>query len=179
MTAPQPPEGGDAAAARGVAGPVQVLVVGFDEAAVSGDVVAELNRLTEAGVVRLIDVLLVTRAADGSLDTIAPPPGSDPGRGRVAAALLGVPADAPDGTPVDSDARPGDTSAQEGSWSLDESVPAGGVAAVALVEHLWAQPLVAALRGAGARPLDETWLAPEDVALLDQLVKARAAGLDQ
>ena len=151
-------------------GPVQVLVVGFDEAAVSGEVVAELTRLTEAGVVRLIDVLLVRRADDGSLDTVASP-GPDPDRGRVAAALLGV-RDAAAATATDGDdgIPAGESSAPDGSWSLDESVPPGGVAAVALVEHLWAQPLVAALRAAGARPLDETWLAPQDVALLDQLV---------
>ncbi len=178
MTTDQP-SGGQGATVRGVTGPVQVLVVGFDEAAVSGDVVAELNRLTEAGVVRLIDVLLVTRAADGSLDTMAPPDGADPGRGRVAAALLGVAPDTSEGSGTGSDVPLGHTTPPQGSWSLDESVPTDGVAAVALVEHLWAQPLVAALRGAGARPLDETWLAPEDVALLDQLVTAGSAGLDR
>jgi hypothetical protein len=151
-------------------------VVGFAEAAVSGDVVAELGRLTEAGVVRLIDVLLVTRSADGSLDTIAPPPGSDPERGRVAAALLGVADETSPGADPGDDAPPGDPWAPEWSWSLDEAVPDGGVVAVALVEHLWAQPLVAALRGAGGQPLDETWLAPEDVALLDRLVTGGTAG---
>jgi len=45
----------------------------------------------------------------------------------------------------------------------------GGVAAVALIEHTWAQPLVLAIRRAGGRLLDETWLAPDDVELLGRL----------
>ena len=49
-----------------MSGPVQVLVVGFEQPSVSGAVIAELDRLREAGVVRLIDVLLVHRLEDGS-----------------------------------------------------------------------------------------------------------------
>ena len=47
-------------------GPVQVLVVGFEEPSFSGEVLAELSRLREAGVVRLVDVLLVRRDEDGT-----------------------------------------------------------------------------------------------------------------
>ena len=53
-------------------GPVQVLVVGFDQPRLSGEVLEELTRLREAGVVRLIDLLLVSRAEDGTLETLAP-----------------------------------------------------------------------------------------------------------
>ena len=42
-------------------GPVQVLVVGFDRPTFSGEVLAELTRLREAGIVRLVDLLLVAR----------------------------------------------------------------------------------------------------------------------
>ncbi len=51
-------------------GPVQVLVVGFDQPTFSGEVLAEFTRLREAGLVRLIDVLLVSRSEDGTLDTL-------------------------------------------------------------------------------------------------------------
>ena len=42
----------------------------------------------------------------------------------------------------------------------------GSVAAVALIEHLWAGPLVEAIASAGGRPLSELWLSPEDRARL-------------
>lgn len=125
--------------------PVQVLVVGFDEPSFSGEVLAEMERLREQGVVRLLDVLLVERAEDGTFETLDPPPGSDPDLGRLAAEVLGGGSDE-----IDGDA-----------WSLADAVPPGGLAAVALIQHLWAEPLVGAIQRAGGRPLGELWLPPE------------------
>jgi len=59
-----------------VTGPIQVLVVGFDQLTFSGDVMAELDRLREAGTARLIDVLLVERGEDGTLETLPAPAGA-------------------------------------------------------------------------------------------------------
>jgi len=137
-----------------VTAPVQVLVVGFDEPSFTGEVMAELGRLREAGVVRLVDVLLVRRAEDGTFDTLPAPPGSDPGLGQVATALLGA---------DDGDAE---EPALEETWSLADAVEPGGFAAVALLEHVWAGPLVDAIRGAGGQALAEAWLSPEDRARL-------------
>ena len=55
------------------------------------------------------------------------------------------------------------------AWSLAESVPVGSTAAVALIEHIWAAPLRGAIQRAGGVPLDETWLAQQDVKLLEEL----------
>jgi hypothetical protein len=52
-------------------------------------------------------------------------------------------------------------------------VPAGSHAAVALIEHVWAAPLVSAIHRAGGTPLDEAWLAIEDIAALEKLVAER------
>jgi len=136
-----------------VTGPVQVLVVGFDAPSFSGEVLAELTRLRERGVVRLIDVLLVERGEDGTFETLEPPPGSDPDLGLIAAEVVG----GEGGTTTTGDATDGET------WSLADAVPPGGVAAVALIEHLWAEPLVAAIGRAGGRPLGELWLPAGDL----------------
>jgi hypothetical protein len=72
-----------------VTGPVQVLVVGFEAPSFSGEVLEELARLRERGVVRLVDVLLVERGEDGSFETLEPPPGSDPDLGQIAVQVLG------------------------------------------------------------------------------------------
>jgi len=144
-----------------VTGPVQVLVVGFEEPSLSGEVLAELTGLSDAGVVRLLDVLLVSRTEDGGLDTLPAPPGADPGLGQLAAAFLSKSAD--------DEHRIGPGGTEPTAWSLDDAVPPGGAAAIAFIEHMWAQPLVRAVRRAGGRLLDETWLAPDDVALLDRL----------
>jgi hypothetical protein len=147
-------------------GPVQVLVVGFDHPTFSGEVLAEFDRLRGAGVVRLVDLLLVSRAEDGSLESVALPAGAPPDLGAVAAALLGGGGDA--------DGR-ADEGEEDALWSL-ATVPPGSMAAVALIEHLWAEPLTAALERAGGRALEETWLGPDDREALEALLRRPAAG---
>ena len=141
-------------------GPVQVIVVGFEQPSFSGEVLAELARLREAGVVRLVDVLLVSRDDDGSFETLPPPPGAEPGLGRIAAALLGTEDALASSAEGDADTD------GESSWSLADAVPPGGVAAVALIEHLWADSLVATIQGAGGVTLAEGWLSADDRARL-------------
>jgi hypothetical protein len=135
---------------------VQVLVVGFDDATFSGSVLEELARLGDAGIVRLVDVLLVRHTDEGTFETL-----DVPGYGETAAALL-----AADG-PAAGDAADGAT------WSLADAVPRGSTAAVALLEHLWAGPLVAAIRDAGGSLLEETWLPPDEVARLEAALAGR------
>jgi hypothetical protein len=145
-------------------GPVQVLVVGFDRPAFSGEILAEFARLRQAGIVRLVDLLLVSRAGDGAVETLAAPADTDAGLGGLAAALLGQ-AEGEDETGVDT--------AGDSVWSLADAVPPESVAAVALIEHIWAGPLNAAIQKAGGAPLEETWLAPDDLAVLEALMNQR------
>jgi hypothetical protein len=153
-------------------GPVQVLVVGFEQPAFSGEVLAEFARLREAGIVRLVDLLLVSRGPDGALETLTAPAEFGSQLGGLAAALLGRSADGADETAAETaDDQPAD-----GGWSLADAVPAGSAAAVALIEHLWAGPLTAAVRRAGGSALEETWLAPADVAQLESLIAAQGGG---
>ena len=144
-----------------MSGPVQVLVVGFEEPSLSGEILAELTRLGEAGVVRLLDVLLVTRTEDGRLETLPAPPGADPELGRLATAFLAQ----TENEEVRDDMGGSDPTA----WSLDDAMLPGDASAVAFIEHTWAQPLVVAIRRAGGQLLDETWLAPDDLELLGRL----------
>jgi hypothetical protein len=140
-------------------GPVQVLVVGFDQPNFSGEVLGEFTRLREAGLVRLIDVLLVSRSGDGTLETLEAPDAAAADLGRLAAEVLGQPEDATEaGAEIDA-----------AMWSLADAIPIGGTAAVALIEHVWAAPLSAAIQRAGGTLLDETWLAQEDRELLETL----------
>ena len=52
-------------------GPVQILVVGFGEdAQFKGAALEELRRLQEADIVRLIDLLLVRKLEDGTVEKL-------------------------------------------------------------------------------------------------------------
>jgi hypothetical protein len=145
-------------------GPVQVLVVGFDEPTFSGDVLVELARLRDAGIVRLLDLLVVERREDGTFHTVDTPGAGALGLGELAVAVLAHPNG--DGTAAD---QPGDE-----TWSLADVVAPGSVAAVALIEHLWAGPLTDAIARAGGTPLDETWLPTDERASLEAALARRS-----
>jgi hypothetical protein len=53
-------------------GPVDYIVVEFPAGAsnFTGEMVAELVSLVDAGIIRVIDVLILTKAADGSIDAM-------------------------------------------------------------------------------------------------------------
>ena len=142
-------------------GPVQILVIGLDKPTFSGEVMAEFARLREAGTVQLLDVVLIRRAEDGTIETLPLPASAPAGLGQLAARLLGDP---------DSDEVSAEQALTGATWSLADAIPVGAAAAVAVIEHLWAAPLRQALHRAGGTTLEETWLAPEDVQRLDGLI---------
>ena len=148
-------------------GPVQVLVVGFDRPTFSGEVLAEFTRLRQAGIVRLVDLLVVSRTAEDTFETLALPEAVEADLGDLAAGVLGLPGDSAD---VEAQVTENDAAS---AWSLADAIPVGGVAAVALIEHTWADPLSAAIQLAGGTLLEETWLAHEDRELLEALIAER------
>jgi Family of unknown function (DUF6325) len=150
-----------------VTGPIQVLVVGFDRPTFSGEVLAEFTRLRDAGIVRLVDLLVVSRTEEGAFETLALPEGVEADFGDVAARVLGQ---------AENSAQPAAQTAKvdaASTWSLTDAVPIGGTAAVALIEHTWAASLSEAIQHAGGTFLDETWLAREDRELLEALISER------
>ena len=85
-------------------GPMQLLVVGFDDNNFRGEILPELQRLREHDVVRLADLLVVSKDEDGSVAVVET---SDLTQeeaselGAIAAELIGLgeePAPAPDAT---------------------------------------------------------------------------------
>jgi hypothetical protein len=136
-------------------GPVQLLVIGFDRPDFSGEVLAELERLRESDVVRVIDLLVVQKGAD---DVVRRLHHSDltagEGAGAVLGALIGLDATAPEGIELP---------AEEEFWSLDEAIPNDSAAAIALVEHRWAIGTRAAIGAAGGVAVAEAWIHPADL----------------
>lgn len=140
-------------------GPVQLLVVGFDRPDFSGEVLAELERLRESDVVRVIDLLVVHKGADGVVrrlhhsDLTA---GEAEGAGAIVGALIGLGA-----TRVEAEG--GHLPAEEEFWSLDEAIPNDSAAAIALVEHRWAIGTRDAIRAAGGVAVADAWIHPADL----------------
>ena len=158
-------------------GPIQVLVVDFDRPTFSGEVLAEFTRLREAGIVRLVDLLVVSRTEEGAFETLPLPEGVEADFGDLAARVLGQTDNARE--PMAQTGETGELAAQPdevdaaSTWSLTDAIPTGHTAAVALIEHTWAASLSEAIERAGGTFLDETWLAREDRELLETLIAER------
>jgi hypothetical protein len=145
-------------------GPVQVLVVGLGDRRLHGQVLEEFSRLRAAGVVRLLDVLVVQHDDAGDLVVQSSPAGAPQDAGSLAIELFKSQSDG------EIDLPAGELPSAM-TWSLQDSIPRGTTAAVALIEHLWAEPVVSTIRAAGGTLLEETWLAPDDVKRVASLVE--------
>lgn len=141
-------------------GPVQILVVGFADPQFRGEIMQELQRLREHDIVRLLDVLVVSKDEHGNVRQME---ASDlPARqaeeyGAVIRALIGFGGEAtPDAGSTALD--------EQEQWDVVDAIPEGTAAAVALLEHRWAIPLREAIGRAGGTPLADAWVHRDDLA---------------
>ena len=152
-------------------GPVQILVVGFGDAEFKGTIRAELERLREADVVRLIDMIAVRKDHDGSVQRLQQ---SDMSAdelqefGAIVGALIGFGAAGDEGAEVGAVAgadavEDGHVFDESQMWYVDEAIPPGTAAAIALLEHRWAIPLRDAIRDAGGFHIADAWIHPADL----------------
>ena len=156
-------------------GPIQLLVVGFDRPDFSGEVLVELERLRESDVVRLIDLLVVHKSADGVIRHL-PHSGLTAGEaksaGAVVSAVIGLGA-------THAEPEGGHLLAEEEFWSLDEAIPNDSAAAIALVEHRWAIGTRDAIRAAGGVAVADAWLHPADLVAAGLVATEDAAAPDE
>lgn len=131
-------------------GPVQLLIVGFDEEAqMRGEIIAELERLSEADIVRVIDVLIVSKDEDGLIAII------DANEDGIAATLTGLVDEDGDGIP-DSVAGIDDPNV----LVVADEIPPGATVAIVLLEHRWALGLKGAMQNTGGVLIAESWIDP-------------------
>src|SRR3954451_7237536 len=130
-------------------GPLQVLVVNFGETHFAGEVEAELLRLEEAGIVRTLDLLVVTKSPEGVVEIVRP---GERHSGELGSALLGI------GTSLGQDPEAADL------LDVAEAIAPGGAAAIAVLEHRWALPLYAAIERAGGSGIATEWADAEALA---------------
>jgi uncharacterized membrane protein len=151
-------------------GPVQLLVVGFEGGDFKGEILAELDRLRENDIVRLIDLAVVRKDADGKVEKMMRSdlsPEEAEAFGAVVGALIGFGAAGEEGAELG--AVEGAAALEDGHvfdeevWYVDDAIPNGSAAAVALLEHRWAIPLREGIRRAGGFHLADAWIHPADL----------------
>jgi uncharacterized membrane protein len=168
-------------------GPIQILVVGFDEPQFKGDILAEFRRLRDADVVRLVDVLVVRKDDDGNIERLLHSDLTQEEReefGATVGALIGLGAGG-DTESMSAGAVLGASAMEKGdilgdadTWYVDDAIPNGAAAAIALIEHRWAIGLRDAIRAAGGFHLADAWLHPADLVAVGLLAAEEAAEHD-
>jgi DNA-binding CsgD family transcriptional regulator len=157
-------------------GPLQVIAMSFGPGSdFHGRVLAEVNRLQGRGVLRLLDVLFVSKSEDGTIERTVI---GDDDFGALLSRIVplggaGLVEPATDGSPGfdPTDAR-----------ALADSLLPGTALAFLLIEHGWAQPLFDAIEETGGELLGEGFLTAEaglivgaEVAAMEEAVEVIAA----
>ena len=116
-------------------GPVDFVIIEFPEAAqnFSGETIDELLKLSEAGIIRVVDLLILVKDADGSIDAIELSDVEDLGELEQLEAELA------------------ELLAEDDVVHLAAAMDPGSTAGVVVYENLWAAPFAAAARRAGGQ----------------------------
>jgi hypothetical protein len=116
-------------------GPVDYLIVEFPAGAqnFTGEGAAELVRLHDAGIIRIMDILILIKADDGSVE--AQELSDLPELGDLARL----------------EAELAQTLAEDDVANLAAAMDPGSVAGVLVYENLWAAPFASAMRRAGGQ----------------------------
>ena len=167
-------------------GPMQLLVIGFGQAAFPLDFVNQLRRLRDDGVIRLVDAVYVAKDEHGDLTEIRVTDFSEEEMaifGTLAGALFGFGAAGEDGAVVG--AVIGEMAAEAEEFGLDsddmdeiaDRIPRGSSAAFILLEHLWAIGLKESLRNTNGAVIAHGWLTPATlIAMGEQAAAVAEAG---
>jgi hypothetical protein len=116
-------------------GPVDYVVVEFPAGAsnFTGEMAAELRALVDSGTIRVIDVLILTKDADGAVEATELSDADDLGELQAIEAELG------------------ELLAAEDVEHLAAAMDPGSTAGVLIWENLWAAPFAAAARRSGGQ----------------------------
>jgi uncharacterized membrane protein len=167
-------------------GPVQLIVLGFNHPKFHGEVIAELERLHENGMVRVIDSIAVYKDADGDLEMEHLSNLSEDEAieiGSKIGALIGLGIDGEEG--VEAGAVAGaEQAAEEGinvfggeEWDVLEDIPNDSAAALILLEHHWAVPLRDAIARAGGFRISDGFISPLDLVAIGLMSAEEAQDL--
>ena len=104
-------------------GPVQMLVVGFDDTQFKGEIIDELKRLKEADIIRIIDMLVIRKDDEGNVETLHQTdltPDEAMEVGAIAGALIGLGAAGEEG--AEAGALAGAAAGEDGHLLEDDQV---------------------------------------------------------
>jgi uncharacterized membrane protein len=169
-------------------GPVQLLVLAFQNPDFQGEVIDELERLRENDMVRVIDALAVYKHADDAIEVehlsnLTTDEAIE--LGSKVGALVGLGIDGEEG--MQAGAEQGAAAAAEGirvfddaqAWDVVAEIPRDSAAALILLEHHWAVPLRDAIARAGGWRVDDAFISPFDLVGIGLMTAEEAVRLQE
>ena len=155
-------------------GPVQLIVLGFSHPNFHGEIIAELERLRESDMVRVIDALAVYKDAEGELEVEHLSNLTEDEAievGSKIGALIGLGFEGEEGAEAGAIAGAEEVAAEGGvnifseeeGWDVLEDIPNDSAAALVLLEHHWAVPLRDAIARAGGFRISDGFISPLDL----------------
>jgi hypothetical protein len=149
-------------------GPIQLLFVAFEGNRFRGEIWPELERLKREGVVRILDLLLVRKDGSGAVGHIS---ATDLGWeeavefGEAMGAIAGFTREGLAGVETGAmvgmaDLMDGHLFDKEDAFRLEQLLPNDTSAAIVLIEHTWAKPLVEAVQRAQGFEIANEWVEP-------------------
>src|ERR1700754_2149790 len=155
-------------------GPVQLIVLGFDQPDFHGEIIAELERLRESDTVRVIDSLAVYKDADGEFEVEHLSNLSEAEAielGSKVGALIGLGIEGEEGIEAGGISGAEEVAAdggvnvftEEEAWDVLADIPNDSAAALILIEHHWAVPLRDAIMRAGGFRISDAFISPLDL----------------
>lgn len=136
-----------------VHGPIDFVIIEFSRDRLTGEAGPALLDLVERGVVRLLDLLVISKAEDGAVEAVevTDPTGPGAGFGYFAGARSGLLGD-------------------DDMGEAAEAMRPGTVAALIVYENTWAVPFVGAVLNSGGELVASARIpATEVIAALDAL----------
>lgn len=168
-------------------GPIQIFLLGFEDFQVTGRIAAELEALSDAGTIRVVDARFLVKETEDEVMAVRASDLDDDERADLraaAGALVGLAAGAVAGG--DEGAALGAVLGAEAAMStemgmtgeqidaLADELEVGDALLLLVIENVWAEGLRDALRGAGLAFARQDYLTPEGLIALGAMLGANA-----
>jgi hypothetical protein len=126
-------------------GPLEYTVIGFEGNRFNGEIAKELQEVVDKGVIRIVDLVFITKDIDGEVTAVELDDKDDPRFAGFAPLLAGL-----QGLLTTDDVT-----------EIGEMLPINTSALTVLFEHRWAVHLKDAMAAAGGFLVTRTTIAPE------------------
>ena len=137
-------------------GPLEYTVIGFDGNRFNGEIAKEIEKVVEKRIIRLVDVVFVTKDIDGDVSIVEIDQKDDArfaGFAPLMQDLMGL-------------MTPDDIA------TLAEELPKNTSALILLFEHRWAEKVKDAIAGAGGFLVARRLIAPEALEMVNAELEA-------